>query len=105
MKRIILSLIAAAMASLLVSASAQPAPENDNTNNPPPAGQPVPPPDTDNAPDTNGPPPMPPEAENAAPEPGQTNQANEVITPSQHPPAAPEEIQSEFMPPSRRAPT
>ncbi len=101
MKKIILSLLAAGLAGLLVSASAQPAPGDDNTNtNTPPADQPGPPPDMGNGPDNGGPPP--PEDTNAAPAEGQTNQNHEpmIVTPSKNPPAAPEQIQSEFMPPT-----
>jgi len=106
MKKIILSLIAAGLAGLLVSASAQPAPGDDTSNsntNTPPADQPgPPPPDLGNGPDNGGPPPMPPDANNAAPEPGQTNHVNEplIITPSQKPGGVPEEFPSNFMPPA-----
>ena len=66
MKKIILNLVAAGAASWLISASAQPAPENNNANNgngappttaeqaPPPGGDAVP---ANTAPDAGGPPP------------------------------------------------
>ncbi len=94
MKKIILSLITIGVAGLLASASAQPAPGDDNTNNSPPNDLPGPPPGGDNGPDAGGPPP-----DTAAA--SETNQGNTslVITPSRTKAAPQEEFQSEFMPP------
>ncbi len=50
MKKIILSLMITGVAGLLVSASAQPALGDDNTNTPPATDQPGPPPDNGQAP-------------------------------------------------------
>jgi general secretion pathway protein D len=98
MKKIILSLITIGVAGLLVSASAQPAPGEDNTNGTPAADQPGPPPGGDNGPDTGGLPPSPPD-DAAAPEQSQGKQSL-VITPSQTKAAPQEEFQAEFMPPT-----
>jgi general secretion pathway protein D len=105
MKKFIFSLMAAGLAGLLVTASAQPAaPGQDNTNAPAPEA-PGPPPDMGNGPDAGGPPPMPPDANNAAPATDETatNQANEpaMVTPSQKSPPAPEEISSQCTPPAQ----
>lgn len=102
MKKVIFSLMAAGMAGLLVSASAQPAPVNGNTNAQP-IDQPGPPPDLGNGAEGGAPPPLPPDINNGAPEQNQTNLVKEpvVITPSQTRTVAPEEIQSNFMPPSQ----
>jgi general secretion pathway protein D len=96
MKKIILSLITIGVAGLLVSASAQPAPGEDNTNNTPPNDQPGPPPGGDNGPDAGGPPP----SEAVASEANQ-GKTPLVITPSQTKAAPQEEFQSEFMPPTQ----
>jgi type II secretory pathway component GspD/PulD (secretin) len=101
MKKITLSLTALGVAGLLVSASAQNTPGDDNTNTPPPAG--------DNGPDAGGQPPPPPEVIAAAGETGTNNatpdenQANGplVITPSQSKAGPQETYQSEFMPPTQ----
>jgi len=99
MKKIILSLIITGVAGLLVSASAQPAPGDDNTNTPPATDQPGPPPDNGQAPvvapGDQAPPP-----DNAAPE--QNPPTPSVpITPSQSLNAEPMVYQSNFMPPSQ----
>jgi type II secretory pathway component GspD/PulD (secretin) len=110
MKKIILSLIIAGVAGLLATASAQPAPGNDNTNTPAAPDQPGPPPDAGNGPDAGGPPPMPPDAaptgdtatpagDTAAPAQNQTSEPM-AITPSRSQ-AAPEEITPSFLPPSQ----
>jgi general secretion pathway protein D len=119
MNRIILSLIAAGLAGLLVSASAQPVPGNDNTNtNQPPGEQPGPPPDMGNGPDNGAPPPMPsgetpggppgappevaPGAETAPPGPVQTAPKEPlVISPSQGRTVESEPYQSQFLPPQQ----
>lgn len=118
MKKLILSLIIAGAAGLLVSASAQPAPgdNNDNTNAPPATDQPgVAPqpgqPDTGNGPDANGAPPQAPDTgqapDNAAPDqsqPGQNSpRAPVIITPSRSLDQEPEQYQSNFMPPNQPA--
>lgn len=109
MKKIILSLMATGLAGLLVSASAQPAPEDDNTN-PPATDQPVPPPDMQNPPDNGGPPDLPPDnappdtTNTAAPE-GNPVKPPLVITPSQTRHAAPQEYQSAFLPPAQASGT
>ena len=73
MKKIILNLVAAGAAGWLISASAQPAPENNGNGNgaPPPAADQAPPPvgdatPADTAPDAGGPPTPPPEVIAAA---------------------------------------
>ena len=103
MKNIILSLIVTGMAGLLVTASAQPAPVDDNTNNTAAADQASQSQDT-NAPDASNPPPMPPDTapadDNAAAAPDQTSDQM-VITPSQNRAETPEQIQSNFMPPAQ----
>jgi type II secretory pathway component GspD/PulD (secretin) len=106
MKKIIFSLMAASVAGWLVTASAQqPVPGNVNTN-PPPAEQPGPPPDPGNGPGAGAPPVMAPApgADNAvAPEENQTNEdsGSATVTPSRSRPGAPEEIQSQFVPPTQ----
>jgi type II secretory pathway component GspD/PulD (secretin) len=106
MKKIIFSLIAAGVAGWLVTASAQqPAPGDNNTNQPP-VEQPGPPPDLGNGPGAGAPPgvaPMPGADNAAAPEENQTNEDNgsATITPSRSRPGAPEEIQPQFVPPAQ----
>lgn len=121
MKKIISTFIAAAVAGLLVSASAQPGqpaqPGDDNTNtNAPATDQPVPiqPPDQ-GAPGFGGPPTQlpPPDAaqpgdfgapaQNVAPTPGQPAPLKEpmVILPSQSRAVQPQEIHPRFTPPAQ----
>ena len=102
MKKIFLSLLMTGLVSVAISASAQNAPDDNNTNAPVPADQSGAPPGDDtatNAPDAGGPPPMPPDAV-APPE---ENQVREplVITPSQSKARPPEEFSSAFMPPTQ----
>jgi type II secretory pathway component GspD/PulD (secretin) len=104
MKKIILSLIITGVAGLLVSASAQPAPGDNNTNTPPATDQPGPPPDGGNGPDATAPPAGPPDAatapDNAAPD--QNPPSPSVpITPSRSLTAEPMVYQSNFMPPTQ----
>jgi general secretion pathway protein D len=103
MKKIILSLMAASVAGLLVTASAQPAPPGDVNTNAQPAGPPGLPPDMGNGPDAGGPPPGAPDANMAAPDQNSTNQVNEpiMVTPSQKSALAPETVPSPFMPPAQ----
>jgi general secretion pathway protein D len=91
MKKLILNLIAAGAAGWLISASAQPATDNDaDTNAPPPADQ-MPPPDTA-AEDTNAP------AGNAATEPA-------VILPGTNNAVSADNLDSNFTPPASAAGT
>ncbi|MGA2247713.1 MAG: secretin N-terminal domain-containing protein [Verrucomicrobiota bacterium] len=103
MKKIILSLMAAGMAGLLMSASAQPAPSGDGNTNAPAPDQPGPPPDLGGNPPEGGGPPMTPDANNGQQPENSTNQVREpeMITPSQRSSAAPEEIESQFIPPTQ----
>ena len=103
MKKLILSLIATAVAGLLVTAGAQPMPgdNNNDTNNMPASGQP----DATPA-DNNGPPPMPPDAGNAQAAPGDDSGSGSqpvepplVITPTQSRHIV-GRYTSDFMPPS-----
>ena len=114
MKKLILSLIATGMAGLLVTASAQPAPGDESTNQPPPPdqsgqpGQPGQPQDVGNGPGAGGLPVPPPDAvpggapggDNAAPT---QNQVREplVITPSKSLTGVAQQYQSNFMPPQQ----
>src|SRR5579863_4424050 len=104
MKKIILSLIITGVAGLLVSASAQPAPVDDNTNAPPATDQPAQPPDNGNgqAPVVPIPPPgdQAPLPENAAPDQNPPGKSL-VITPSRSLTAEPTRYQSNFMPPTQ----
>jgi len=111
MKKLLLILIATGVAGLLVSASAQPAPGDGNPNPLPPQpdqpGQPgVPLPDNGNGPGGGGPPQVPPEVapqpDNGTPDQNPPNQIKEtlVISPSQTKNVEPEQIQSDFMPPT-----
>ena len=110
MKKIILSLMATGLAGLLVSASAQPAPGDDNTNTAA-TDQPVPPPDLQGPPDNGGPPDLPPDNEpppettNAAAPAGSPVKPPLVITPSRTRHMAPQEYQSPFLPPAQASGT
>lgn len=98
MKKAFLSLIAAGVAGLVISASAQPGPGDGNTNQPP-ADQPAPPPDQGGP----GGPPMPPPDMGGAEAPASDNaEANTpmIVTPSQSRPPVQEEIPSQFVPPA-----
>lgn len=101
MKKILLSLMAAAVAGLLLSANAQP-PGEGGPNPPEPSG---PPPEMGGnpPPDAGGPPATASETNNAAPGENSTNQSPEAVsvTPSRNGPAPFEEIQSPFMPPTQ----
>ena len=109
MKKIILSLLLTGLLGLALSAGAQNPPDDNNTNAPAGTDQPVPPPGDDNAtnaPDAGGPP-MPPDAappadagNTPAPEDSQPKEPL-VITPSQGHAAPPENIQSDFLPPTQ----
>jgi type II secretory pathway component GspD/PulD (secretin) len=99
MKKIILSLIITGVAGLLVSASAQPAPGDDNTNTPPATDQPGPPPDNGQAP-VVAPGDQTPPPDNAVPEPNPST-PSVPITPSRSLTAQPTVYQSSFMPPSQ----
>jgi general secretion pathway protein D len=112
MEKVILSLIAASAACLLVSASAQPATGDQNTNTPPATdqggqpqqpGQPVALPDNGNAPDNGAPLPQVPPPDGAQPGTAAPEQ-NEpqpplVITPSRSLGAERQLYESNFMPP------
>src|ERR1035441_4854936 len=102
MKKIFLSLLMTGLVSVAISASAQNAPDDNNTNAPVRAHQAASPPGADtatNAPDPGGPRPMPPDAVT----PPEDNQPREplVITPSQSKAGPPEEFSSAFMPPTQ----
>jgi general secretion pathway protein D len=106
MKKISLSLLLTGLLGLALSAGAQNPPDDNNTNAPAGSDQPVPPPGGDTAPDAGGPP-MPPDAappaeagNTPAPEDSQPKEPL-VITPSQGHAAPPENIQSDFMPPTQ----
>jgi general secretion pathway protein D len=105
MKKLILSLIATAVAGLLVTAGAQPVPgdNNNDTNNAPLPGQ-----QDGTTPDAGGPPPMPPDASGGQAAPADDTGTGDrpvvqplVITPTQSRHAGPGTIQSDFMPPTQ----
>jgi len=102
MKKLILSLIAAGVASLVVSANAQPGPPGEGGPGGP--DQPGPPPEIGgNAPDAGSPATANADTNNAATAINPTTTVREpgVVTPSQRGPAPFEEIQSQFMPPTQ----
>ena len=104
MKKIILSLIVLGLAGLLAPASAQPAPGDDNTNQPPATDQSVqpapPPPDAGPGPDIAVPPGTAPAPDTAAPEQNPST-PSVPITPSRSLTAEPVQYQSNFMPPAQ----
>ena len=97
MKKIFLNLLAAGAVGMLVSASAQPATDVNNTTNPPPVGDIAPTNDMPPPPDMSGEQP----AETAPEDNSTTNAAPVVILPATNNAAAAENIEASFMPPAQ----
>jgi general secretion pathway protein D len=108
MKKLFMNLLAAVTAGLLVSASAQPAPDNrDDTNAPPPPDEMAPPPGGDAmpAPPEAGPADDPNTTANASVPAEKTVTAPAVILPGTNNAVAADNLESNFMPPAEAAGT